>query len=482
VPAAGEAAAFAGRFATRAKPGSCCWGWAASLAWSYFARVFRSDATQFGILDTVSPDEIRIVSYTFRPDETIYIVASKSGTTSEVLALFDHFYSLAGGEGSRFVAITDPGTSLETLARSKKFRRVFLAALDVGGRFSALSHFGLVPAALLGVDVQQLLAEAAIMRRECGPDSAAGRNPGLVLGAILGEAALAGRNKLTILTEDCTAPFGPWVEQLIAESTGKDGKGIVPVDGESSEPEGGYGQDRIFVYLRRQGVRDDMVSRLRAAGEPIIEFQVPTEFGFASEMFRWEFATAVASHVLGVNAFDQPDVEDSKVRAKESLARLATTGSLLWPAAAFQGDGVTVRSNGETSIIDPAVALRHHLAAAGGVGINAYAPWTLRSRRSYCACATPSVESQACRQWLAMAPDFFILPANSRRGDRLERSLSRLRLTQMQTSRSRPGRSALARCRRRRRSAIMRHLRPAAAESYGSTLRACRAFLPYWRR
>ena len=301
------------------------------------------------ILDSTDPAQVAWAAWDFPPNESLYIVSSKSGGTAEVMAMLEYFWELSGEDGSRFVAVTDPGTSLAALALERGFRKVFHADTDVGGRYSALTAFGLLPAALIGVDVSRLLARAAWMMDECmalpapgtqaqvsGATSenetrsrrVAARNPGLALGALLGESALAGRDKLTILADAPLLTFGSWLEQLIAESSGKEGVGIVPVDREPLGVPSVYGDDRLFVYLRQTGEFDQNLAALRAAGHPVLEMDIPTAYDLGAEFYRWEFATAVACHILGVNAFDQPNVEDAKLRAKARIAAYRANGGL----------------------------------------------------------------------------------------------------------------------------------------------------------
>jgi transaldolase/glucose-6-phosphate isomerase len=292
------------------------------------------------ILDSTDPAQVAQAAEQFPPENSLYIVSSKSGGTTETMAAFDYFWELTGGDGSHFVAITDPGTSLEKLAKKRKFRAVFQADPDVGGRYSALTAFGLLPAALLGLDVKRLLLRAGWMMNECfdlggvlstsgaSNQKTAARNPGLVLGAALAEAALVGRDKLTVLADAPLATLGSWLEQLIAESSGKQGKGIVPVDREPLGAVTVYGKDRLFVYLRQAGELDKQVAALREAGQPVLEILIPTAYDLGSEFYRWEVATAVACHILGVNAFDQPDVQDSKDRTKTKIATYKKKGAL----------------------------------------------------------------------------------------------------------------------------------------------------------
>ena len=294
-----------------------------SLAPEMFARTYNraAGALELTVLDTTHPGTIARVEASLDLDHTLFIVASKSGTTLETLSHFEYFSAKTGGRGSSFIAITDPGTPLEELARAKRFRHVFQNPPDLGGRYSALSLFGLVPAALIGADLDDLLFSAQEMADGCKAVPAF-ENPGAWLGALMGEAALAGRDKLTFVLPASVVSFGDWVEQLVAESTGKEGKGIVPVPGEDIGPPDAYGEDRLFVSLGDY----PGLAPLRAAGHPVVtlEFGGPKTLG--AEIFRFEFATAVAGHVLGINAFDQPNVEEAKQATRAILASLQKAG------------------------------------------------------------------------------------------------------------------------------------------------------------
>ncbi|MEA2503559.1 MAG: transaldolase / glucose-6-phosphate isomerase [Actinomycetota bacterium] len=299
-----------------------------SLAPEMFARTYgtAAGALELTVLDTTHPATIARVEASLDLDHTLFIVASKSGTTLETLSHFEHFYARTGGRGSSFIAITDPGTPLEELAGSKGFRRVFQNPPDLGGRYSALSLFGLVPAALIGADLEDLLFSAQEMADGCKAVPAF-ENPGAWLGATMGEAWLAGQDKLTFVLPASVESFGDWVEQLVAESTGKEGKGIVPVAGEDIGPPEVYGEDRLFVSLGDY----PGLAPLRAAGHPVVtlEFGGPKTLG--AEIFRFEFATAVAGHVMGINAFDQPNVEEAKQATRAILASLGEGGTLEEP-------------------------------------------------------------------------------------------------------------------------------------------------------
>ena len=228
----------------------------------------------FSILDSTDPAQVLETASRFPAQKTLYIVSSKSGGTAEVNAMFNYFWEQTGGNGRQFVAITDPGTTLEALANAHGFRKTFHADPTIGGRFSALSHFGLVPAALIGLDVEGLLARAKGMMRQCAADVSGARNPGLVLGAVLGQAAADGRDKLTFLADQAVAPLGAWLEQLMDESSGKQGTGILVVDGEPVATPKMYRADRLFVYLRQDGSLDARVEDLRGAGHPVLVFGI----------------------------------------------------------------------------------------------------------------------------------------------------------------------------------------------------------------
>ena len=292
-----------------------------SLASGVLSSIYADTVSglKLSILDSTDPAQVLFAAQKHPPATTLFIVSSKSGSTAEVKAMFDYFWdrarhTLGEGAGDHFIAITDPGTSLEKLAFERKFRKIFLADPNVGGRYSALTVFGLVPAALMGIDLDELLGCASWMASESSPNQALGRNPGFVLGAVLGEAYNRGRDKLTLLADPELAPFGAWLEQLIAESSGKQGKGIVPVHGETLDSPDSYGSDRLFIYLSRNGKYERKVNQLRKAGQPVLTIGIQNNPALGSEFFKWEVAIATACAILGVNAFDQPDVQDSKKR------------------------------------------------------------------------------------------------------------------------------------------------------------------------
>ncbi|NOH02926.1 MAG: bifunctional transaldolase/phosoglucose isomerase [Chloroflexi bacterium] len=303
---------------------------------SLTAEVLSSLMANFGveaklslaILDSTDPQQVAQAAKDFPPDKSLYIAASKSGGTAELMAAFDYLWTLSNGNGSRFIAITDPGTSLEKLAKERGFRKVFNADPNVGGRFSALTDFGLIPAALLGMDFDRLLGSAERMRKQSLAHIPAARNPGAALGALLAESALMGRDKLTVVADAPVSALANWIEQIIAESSGKNGKGILPVALEPLGKPEVYGNDRLFVYLKCNGELEAEITALAAAGFPVIQLPITNPYDAGAEFFRWEIAIATACHILGINAFDQPDVQDSKLRTIAKIEDYQATGSL----------------------------------------------------------------------------------------------------------------------------------------------------------
>ena len=290
------------------------------------------------VLDSTDPAQIRALERKVDLAKTLFIVASKSGSTLEPNIFKQYFFErvrqMVGAEraGSRFVAITDPGSRLQQVAEADRFRQVFFGVPSIGGRYSALSDFGMVPAAVMGLDVARLLGRAKEMADACGGNVPAEKNPGAVLGVVLGVLATLGRDKVTLVVSPAIYDLGAWLEQLLAESTGKEGKGLIPVDREPLGPPEVYGADRLFVYLRLASApdaRQDLaVIALERAGQPLVRITVDGPYDLGAELFRWEFATAVAGSVLGVNAFDQPDVEASKVATRRLTEEYERTGTL----------------------------------------------------------------------------------------------------------------------------------------------------------
>lgn len=287
------------------------------------------------VLDSTDPATIRRVEKSITLRRTLFIVASKSGTTAEVQALYQYFSekvrSIQGNTfGQNFIAITDPGTSLERLGRDKNFRRIFLNPPDIGGRYSALSYFGLIPAALIGIDLEPFLERAHEMMRACALRVPAADHPGIQLGAILGMLAKEGRDKMTFITDHAIGSLGVWIEQLVAESTGKEGKGLIPVDGEEIGSPLAYDHDRIFIYtglnVSRKRVIDRKLDDLEHAGHPIIRIHLRDTMDLAGEFYRWEMATAVAGTVMEINPFDEPNVAESKKNTRKVLEAFQKTG------------------------------------------------------------------------------------------------------------------------------------------------------------
>ena len=289
------------------------------------------------VLDTTDERTITTAAGRLDPRRTLFIVASKSGGTVEVASLERFFWAhmtaaLGGDAGRHFIAITDPGTALEALAQSKRYRDVFINPPDIGGRFSALSLFGLVPCALVGGDARELLSAGAAMAEGCQQENH--ENAGLTLGAFIGAAALAGRDKLTLVLPPSLAALGLWVEQLVAESTGKHGKGALPVVDEPLGDPAEYSSDRAFVAISTDRDHPDeaRVAALESAGHPVLRLSTRIA-GLGAEFFRWEFATAVAGAILGINPFDEPNVSEAKEKTKSLLAAFASKGALPQPAA-----------------------------------------------------------------------------------------------------------------------------------------------------
>ena len=298
-----------------------------------------SGAPDLRVLDSTDPAQVRAFEGRLDLGRTLFVVASKSGTTLEPRLFERYFFARvaervgAEAAGSRFVAITDPGSELDQRASAAAFRAVFRGEPSIGGRFSALSPFGMAPAAAMGLDVGRLAASAERMARACAAGVPAARNPGLRLGLLLGAAARQGRDKVTLVLSPPIRSLGAWLEQLLAESTGKRGTGILPIDGEALGAPGVYEEDRLFISIRLDGAADAdqerALARLEAAGHPVFRLTLADRHDIAGEFFRWEIATAVAGSLLGVNPFDQPDVEASKAATRRLTAEHESRGG--WP-------------------------------------------------------------------------------------------------------------------------------------------------------
>ena len=303
-----------------------------SLAPEMFRAVFgvREGYLDLAVLDSTHPGAVRDRALWADAGHTLFLVSTKSGGTVETLSFFKYFFERTAREseaeraGRAFAAVTDPGSGLETMARDLGFRKVFLNDPDIGGRYSALSHFGLVPAGLVGMDLAEVLSRA---RSAASGDD---ESQGLRLGVVMGTMARLGRDKLTLVTSRALAPFGAWVEQLIAESTGKEGRGILPVHGETLMDPGAYAADRLFLQLTLRGETesDTALAALEGAGHPVVRITLDDSYDIGGECFRWEMATAVAGSILGINPFDQPNVESAKAQARAIVAAYREKGVL----------------------------------------------------------------------------------------------------------------------------------------------------------
>jgi transaldolase / glucose-6-phosphate isomerase len=302
------------------------------------------------VLDSTDPAQIKAIEEKVDLKSTICIVSSKSGSTLEPNIYKQYFFERvkekvgAGEVGNRFIAITDPGSKMQQVAETDKFRKIFMGVPSIGGRYSALSNFGMVAGAVMGIDIAKFLKNTAEMVKACGADTPADANPGVLLGAILGTAANHGRDKVTIIASPGIHDLGAWLEQLLAESTGKISKGIIPVDREALAKPGAYGNDRVFAYLRLQTkpnkAQDAAVAALEKAGHPVVRISLPNVYNLGQEFFRWEIATAVAGSIIGINAFNQPDVEASKIETRKLTSEYESTGKLPPESPFFEGNGI----------------------------------------------------------------------------------------------------------------------------------------------
>jgi transaldolase/glucose-6-phosphate isomerase len=301
------------------------------------------------VLDSTDPTQVLQTERKVDLARTLFIVSSKSGTTLEPNIFHQYFYERAkqavGAKeaAKRFIAITDPGSQLEKVAKEEGFRRILHGVASIGGRYSALSHFGMAPAAVQGIDVVRFLRHTAEMVRACGAEVPAEQNPGVKLGVILGTLAAHGRDKVTLIASPGIHDLGAWLEQLLAESTGKQGKGVIPVDRELLGPAKDYGSDRVFVYIRLNSdpdfEQDAAVTALEESGQPIILIEVEDIYALGQEFFRWEIATAVAGAMIGIDAFNQPDVEASKIETRKLTSEYEKTGSLPAEKPFYEGSG-----------------------------------------------------------------------------------------------------------------------------------------------
>ncbi|HEX9426927.1 MAG TPA: bifunctional transaldolase/phosoglucose isomerase [Candidatus Polarisedimenticolia bacterium] len=325
-----------------------------SLGPELLQRTFGSRPGQpaLHVLDSTDPAQILSFEKRVDPARTLFIVSSKSGSTLEPNIYKQYFFERVrravgdAGAGARFIAITDPGSAMQRVAEKDRFRKIFFGMPSIGGRYSILSDFGMVPAAIQGIDVAALLDRAARMMRACAPSTAPADNPGLGLGAVLGVLGRKGRDKVTLVASPAIGDLGAWLEQLVAESTGKEGKGLIPVDREALGPPEVYGSDRLFIYLRLETGADEAQDRaidaLDKAGQPVVRIAIGDPLDLGGEFFRFEMATAVAGSILGINPFDQPDVEASKVATRALTDEYEKRGALPAETPILTDSGVAV--------------------------------------------------------------------------------------------------------------------------------------------
>jgi transaldolase/glucose-6-phosphate isomerase len=323
---------------------------------SLCVEVLRLTFGKFGghpelhVLDSTDPAQIKAIEKKVDLKKTVCIVSSKSGSTLEPNIFKQYFYERikqkvgAGKVGDHFMTVTDPGSKMEQVAKNDHFRHIFPGVPGIGGRYSALSHFGTVPGATMGLDLSKFLKATQKMVKACGATTAPEKNPGVILGTILGVAANQGRDKITIFTSPGISDLGAWLEQLIAESTGKVGKGIIPVDREKIGKPAVYGSDRVFAYLRlakeNNKAMDQAVTALEKSGQPVVRIVVASKMDLGQEFFRWEIATATAGSIIGINTFNQPDVEASKVETRKLTSEYENSGKLPSEAPFFEDQGL----------------------------------------------------------------------------------------------------------------------------------------------
>ena len=328
---------------------------------------------QFHVVDTTDPSQIRDIEASLDLARTLVIVSSKSGSTLEPNALKAYFYEkiaekLGAAEAAkRLIAVTDPGSGLQRVAKAEGFQRLFLGDPEIGGRYSVLSPFGLVPAAAMGLDLARLLDAALTMADACKLEGAAAQNPGLLLGAVLAAALAEGRDKLTIYSGPGLDAFGGWAEQLIAESTGKNGHGIVPIDAKQVSDPGVYAADRLFVHLELKGrpdPRNAAIQALAAAGHPVVRIEVADSYAVAQEFFRWEIATAVVGAIMGIHPFDQPDVESAKIATRKLTDEYEQSGTM--------PDETPILEDGGIKLYADAANASQLAALAGAKTLDAY--------------------------------------------------------------------------------------------------------------
>ena len=337
------------------------------------------------ILDSTIPGQVREAEAWVDYEKTVFIVASKSGTTTETLSLYQYFWEksevvLGDKRPLHFIAVTDPGSKLAKMGQSSGFRAVFTANPNVGGRYSALSHFGLVPAALMGVDLDRFLSRAQEMAERCSPSNPLELNLGALLGIVVGLGDSNRKDKLTLLADEQLKPVGAWLEQLIAESSGKQGRGIVPINEEPILAPANYSFDRLFVYLRDSGDHDSFVGELESVGHTVVTLDIKDPYDLAAQFYLWEVVIAVACGIIGVNAFDQPDVQDNKNRTKKKIAQYQDVGVLeepevLWESGGTKVFGIDFDGLSSCESVGEVIEKFIKLAKDGDyIGLNAYLP------------------------------------------------------------------------------------------------------------
>lgn len=348
---------------------------------------------QMLVLDSVVPAQVKTVRSQIDPARTVFIVASKSGSTTEPNVLCQYFYDetkkiVGETAGDHFIAITDPGSSMEKHAKDLKFAHIFYGLPSIGGRFSALSNFGMIPAAVMGINSTKLLEYAQAMVSACSAGNQPAENPGVLLGTILGTLTKQGRDKITIVTSPAVHSLGTWLEQLIAESTGKEGKGLIPIAAEPLEDASIYGTDRLFIYVRLssnpKAEQDAKIDALEKAGQPVVRINMPDTMHLGAEFFRWEIATATAGSIIGINAFNQPNVQESKDFTKQYIAEFIEEGvlpenRLLYSAGGYEvfGDDSNIKelkekTGGKEDLKEILLAHLSRIKAGDYFAINAY--------------------------------------------------------------------------------------------------------------
>ncbi|HXK46029.1 MAG TPA: hypothetical protein PLT09_01210 [Deltaproteobacteria bacterium] len=401
-----------------------------SLAPEVLGRTFgaRKGYPGLAVLDSTDPSAVRTLTGTLDPSRTLFIVSTKSGTTIETLSFFKYCHLLAarslgpGNAGERFIAITDPGNPLNETAKKLSFRRVFAGEPTIGGRFSALSVFGLIPGALMGMDIMVLLDRALSAAESCryADVSLEGPNDAVKLGAALGTLSLAGRDKLTFFLSPKISGFGDWVEQLIAESTGKEGRGILPVIGEAPGDAGMYGADRIFVTMSLRGEDPPVpdLGRIRDAGHPVIHIFLDDAHDIGGQFFLWEFATSVAGHVLKINPFDQPDVEATKKFTRSAVEDYHRCGTLVSEPPLLTENGLAVFSDVKAPTLHDALNAFLSMAREGSyVSLQAYLPRTLPTENALNALRTLVRDRYRTATTLGFGPRFLHSTGQLHKGD-----------------------------------------------------------------